>query len=65
MTTELCFRTVLLGGKQKRVRRPLTADRMEMEVFIRRNADPSFLHAMEMWDLMEEPDSSEEAEDLA
>lgn len=55
------FRTVLIGGKQKRVRRPPTIDGMEVEEFIRRNADPAFLHEMEMWELMEEPDSPEEA----
>lgn len=56
------FRTVFIGGKQKRVRRPPTIDGMAVEEFIRRNADLGFLHEMEMWELMEEPDSSGEAE---
>jgi hypothetical protein len=59
------FRTVFVGGKQKRVRRPPTIDGMDVEEFIRRNADPAFLHEMGMWELMEEPDSSEEADRMA
>lgn len=42
----------------KRVRRPRTIDGMDVDEFIRRNADPVFLHEMEMWELMEQPDSS-------
>jgi 16S rRNA U516 pseudouridylate synthase RsuA-like enzyme len=48
------FRTVFIDGKQKRVRRPPTIDGMDVEEFIRRNADPIFLHEMGMWELMEE-----------
>jgi hypothetical protein len=51
------FQTVFIGGKMKRVRRPPTIDGMDVDEFIRRNADPIFLHEMEMWWLMEEPDS--------
>jgi hypothetical protein len=59
------FRTVFINGKQKRVRRPPTIDGMDVQEFIRRNADPAFLHETEMWWLMEEPDSSEGAAERA
>lgn len=48
------FRTVFINGKQKRVRRPPTIDGMEVEDFIRRNADPAFLQEIEMWLLIKE-----------
>ena len=51
------FQTVFIGGKMKRVRRPPTIDGMDVDEFIRRNADPIFLHAMGMWELMEEADA--------
>jgi hypothetical protein len=57
------FRTVFVNGKMKRVRRPPMIDGMDADEFIRRNADPIFLHAMEMWWLLEEPDAPAEAGD--
>jgi hypothetical protein len=57
------FRTVFINGKQKRVRRPPTIDGMEVEEFIRRNADLIFLHEHEMWELMEERGSPTDATD--
>jgi len=48
------FMTVFIGGKMKRVRRPPTVDGMPVDEFIRRNADPIWLHQNEMWELMEE-----------
>ena len=44
------YMTVFVHGKQKRVRRPPTIDGMEVEEFIRRNADPVWLHQNELWD---------------
>jgi hypothetical protein len=38
------FMTVFMNGKQVRVRRPPTIDGMCQEEFIRRNADPIWLH---------------------
>lgn len=52
------FQTVFINGKMKRVRRPPTIDGMSVDEFIRRNADPIFLHEMEMWEFLEEPDAS-------
>jgi hypothetical protein len=42
-----------INGKQKRVRRPPTIDGMDVDEFIRRNADPIWLHQNEMWEHME------------
>ena len=38
------FMTVFMNGKQVRVRRPPTIDGMDEFEFIRRNADPIWLH---------------------
>ena len=38
------FMTVFMNGKQVRVRRPPTIDGMDADEFIRRNADPIWLH---------------------
>lgn len=46
------FMTIFIHGKQKRVRRPPTIDGMEVDEFIRRNADPIWLHQNEMWEGM-------------
>ncbi len=47
------FETIFVNGKQKRVRRELTVDGMPVDEFVRRNADPIFLHQNEMWEEME------------
>jgi hypothetical protein len=57
------LQTVFVNGKMKRVRRPPTIDGMDADEFIRRNADPIFLHEMEMWWLMEQPDAPADADD--
>jgi len=38
------YMTVFTNGKQKRIKRPPTIDGMDVEEFIRRNADPIWLH---------------------
>ena len=43
---------IFANGKQKRVRRPPTIGGMAVDEFIRRNADPVWLHQNEMWELM-------------
>jgi len=52
------FMTVFVHGKMKRVRRPLTIDGMDVEEFIRNNADPIWLHQNELWEYMKEPGST-------
>lgn len=51
------YMTVFMNGKQKRIKRPPTIEGMDIDEFIRRNADPIWLHQNEMWELMEEPDA--------
>jgi len=46
------FLAVFIKGKQKRVQRPPTIDGMYMDEFIRRNANPIWLHQNEMWEFM-------------
>jgi hypothetical protein len=52
---------VFINGKQVRVKRPETIDGMDMDEFIRRNADPIWLHQNEMWEYIDlEEDNHEE-----
>jgi hypothetical protein len=53
------FMTIFINGKQKRVRRPPTIDGMDVDEFIRRNADPIWLHQNEMWEELYELETSE------
>ena len=46
------YMTVFVNGKQKRVKRPPTIDGMDVDEFIRRNADPIWSHRNEMWEYM-------------
>jgi len=49
------YMTVFVHGKQKRVKRPPTIDGMGVDEFIRRNADPIWLHQNEMWEYIDQP----------
>jgi hypothetical protein len=42
------YMTIFINGKQKRVKRPPTIDGLEVDEFIRRNADPIWLHPNEI-----------------
>ncbi len=44
--------TIFLNGKQVRVPRPRMIKGVPEEEFIRRNADPIWLHMNEMWEYM-------------
>ena len=46
------FMTIFIKGKQKRVKRPPTVDGMDVDEFIKRNADPTWLQQNEMWEQM-------------
>jgi hypothetical protein len=48
------FETIFNNGKMKRVRRPPMIDGLLVDEYIRRNADPIWLHQNEMWELMDE-----------
>jgi len=54
------YMTVFINGKQKRVKRPPTIDGIPVDEFIRRNADPIWLHQNEMWEYI---DQNEEQDD--
>jgi hypothetical protein len=44
------FMIILINGKQKRMKRPPAIDGLPLDEFIRRNADPIWLHQNEMWE---------------
>ena len=44
------YMTIFINGKQKRVPRPLQIDGMDVDEFVRRNADPVWLHQNGMWE---------------
>jgi len=50
------YMTVFMNGKQKRVKRPATIDGMDVDDFIRNNADPIWLHQNQMWEYMDLPE---------
>ena len=52
------FMTIFINGKQKRVKRPPTIDGMDPDEFIRRNADPIWLHQNEMWEYLVDDEES-------
>jgi hypothetical protein len=48
------YETIFINGKMKRVRRAPMIDGMPVDEFIRRNADPIWLHQNEMWEYIKE-----------
>ena len=44
------------GEKQVRVKRPETIDGMDKDEFIRKNADPVWLHQNELWEYIDQED---------
>ncbi|ACD89671.1 hypothetical protein Clim_0581 [Chlorobium limicola DSM 245] len=57
------YMTIFINGKQKRVKRPQTIDGMDVEEFIRRNADPIWLHQNEMWEYIDTGSDAADGED--
>lgn len=52
------FMTIFINGRQKRVRRPPTIGGLPGDEFVRRNADPIWLHQHGHWEHLEAvPDS--------
>ena len=47
------YMTLLINGKQKRVKRPPTIDGVDLDDFIQSNADPIWLHQNKMWEDMD------------
>lgn len=48
---------VFMNGKQVRIKRPETIDGVDLDKFIRNNADPIWLHQNEMWEYMEQEEN--------
>jgi hypothetical protein len=55
---------VFMSGKQVRVKRPETIDGINNDEFIRRNADPIWLHQNEMWGYMDLEENDYEENEL-
>ena len=53
------FMTIFINGKQKSVRRPILVEGLDPDEFIRRNADPIWLHQNEMWEYLTEFEGNE------
>ena len=47
------YMTIFVNGKQKRVKRPATIDGMDVDEFIRANADAIWLHQNELWEYLD------------
>ena len=57
------YMTIFVNGKQKRVKRPPTIDGLDVDEFIRRNADPIWLHQNKMWEYMIDQVGEDEGQD--
>ena len=57
------YEWVFVNGKQVRVRRAPLIDGMDPDEFIRRNADPIWLHQNEMWEYIETDEGREHIEE--
>ena len=53
------YMTVMVNGKMKRVRRPPMIEGDTVEEFIRRNADPIFLHQEGLWEFLDTESASD------
>jgi hypothetical protein len=58
------YMPVFVNGKQKRIKRPPTIDGMDIDEFIRRNADPIWLHQNEMWECIDQNKGENDGGDL-
>ncbi len=57
------YMTVFINGKQRRIKRPPTIEGIDAEEFIRRNADPIWLHQNEMWEYIDQNKDEDDAVD--
>jgi hypothetical protein len=53
------YMTIFIGGKQKRIKRPPTVEGMDADEFILQNADPTWMHQNEMWEMLQERENAE------
>ena len=57
------YMTILMIGKQKRIKRPPKIDGMDIEEFIRRNAGPIWLHQNEIWEFIDQNEDENDTVD--
>ncbi len=50
---------VFMNGKQVRVKRPPTIEGIDVDEYIRQNADPIWLHQNEMWEYIQTDEDDE------
>jgi len=48
------YMTIFINGKQKRIKRPSAIAGMDVNAFMRLNADPIYLHQNEIWEYIDE-----------
>jgi len=53
------YMTIFINGKQKRVKKLPTIDGIDVDEYIRRNADPIWLHQNEMWEYIDQPEDDD------
>lgn len=53
---------MFMNGKQVRVKRQQLIDGLTVDEFIRKNADPIWLHQNEMWEDLEQTETDENAD---
>ena len=53
------YMTIFVHGKQKRVKRPPTVEGTDIDEFIRKNADPLWLHQNQMWEYIQVDEEDE------
>ena len=50
---------IFVNGKQVRVKRPPTVEKIDLDDFIQQNADPAWLHQNEMWEYIQADENEE------
>lgn len=58
------YMTIFINGRQKRVKRPPTVEGMDVDEFIRENADPLWFHQNEMWEYVDIDTGEEESVEM-
>lgn len=53
------YMTIFINGKQKRGKKLPTIDGIDVDEYIRRNADPIWLHQNEMWEYIDQPEDDD------
>jgi hypothetical protein len=52
------YEWVFMNGKQVRIKRRPTIDGMDVDTFIRNNADPIWFHQNEMWEYIDQEEEN-------